>query len=1109
MSPRKNGRCSIMLYLLIAAVCVPIQTIFAQQKVIDSNMADDSALGADSLLNRRVSINVVGVTLSQAIDKAATNARVPVQYQAQVLETYHIPVTLRLNELPLRIVLERILVGTTLRVVPDGMKKLIVVEGKAQTESRLQSQETGTISGIVFDSTTKHGVGGATVTLLGSKILVVTKPDGSFRINGVGVGSQALAVKVLGYKSKNTTVTIEPNRNKAVIITLVQASTTLSEVVTTATGQQRRVEIPSDIVKIDPQKIMERAPVRNLTDLLEAAQVPGVLVQRANGEPGAPSRIRIRGIKTITGSKDPVVIVDGNFIDATVGTPSGIDDIDPATIESVEIVRGPSASTLYGQDAANGVIVITTKKGHAGQTRWRASYDRNWGQTYGQMPVAYQGFGYTPLDGRYVQCRIEKVIDGTCVQDSVAIYDPNNPLLGREGTETTNRIVLGVEGGNTMTTYSLTATSEQTIGVRRMRPIDQIRYRLVGLPVESKFQTPKTENRRTVNVGLTMQPRPNVTLGLTLTGAQTDLADNQMTAQRQSDKGASISAYSLDTLTSLGGVQLAESPSRRSNINLGSSLNWVALHGWTLMGNAGLSRSSTETSAFTRNVNCVVSACTDTTGYRSEGDAGTTEITSRMNVRKQLNFGGFSRLLDLRPSFGADFRKSERRSLSLSRNGIPPGERSVNGGNTPQVLHASSSIASAGYYASVTVGILQRLYFDLGTRRDIGSASARSGIGGLSYPKLGGSWLVSDESFWRASRLGSLFSTFRLRSALGYAAIQPQPGDIRGTYRSGTQYIGQQVVRSVEMTTVGNPSLKPERAMEVELGFDADVLGDWMSVVANYSHSETQNAIIARTLPPSAGVVPGSSNLRKENLGRVRNRDVEVTTQIRPLTMRTARLELSYTATLRENVVTKLGQITPFSQSDGGRIEEGYPVAGVWIRRVLGYRDADGDALLAPNEVVASDSSVYVGWSQPRYEAGYGITLTLLGGLTFDTRFSTKSRYVTKYTRQNKYGLEDIHAPLATQADELVASMNNNRSISDVRWNSASVTYYVPPRLLRAVKLRSLAVNLRGSNLGLWTNYVGRDPSVNSNLLDSEIASENGNEIPAPRLFNLSFTLGL
>lgn len=1024
---------------------------------------------------------------------------------------YSKPVTVQLRDMEIMEAISFVLQGTDLVVSLSPNGETLMVHKKTAAAGKTVDS-VGIIAGKVIDSATQKGLPGATVSLAGTTVTVVTGANGAFHIANVPVGSRAITVKMLGYNSRSATVTVEPNKVKAVSVVLHQTSTALSEVVTTATGMQRRIEVPSDIVKIDPEKIMERASVRNLTDLIEAAHVPGVLIQRGNGEPGSPSRIRIRGLKTITQSKDPVVIVDGNFIDASVGTPSGIDDIDPSIIETIEIVRGPSASTLYGQDAANGVIVITTKKGRAGPTRWRTSYNRDWGQTYGRIPLIYIGLGYDAASGQRIDCPIASVIEGRCVQDSLAILDPNHSLLQREGNGVTHRFVLGVEGGSSATTYSLNASSDRTIGIRRMMPIDQIRYRILGFPVESKFQEPTGEDKRTVNVGLTMLPNTSLTVGVSLIGTQTDLIDNQIVPNfgglTVNGIGGADKEYSLDTVGILitgSGIEAVESPTRRSNMGLGGQLNWRAPRGWFVGANGGINRSIVETSLFRRGIVCPrATPCTDTTGQRAEQDVGRTELTARMNVRKQLDLGTFSRLLDLRPTFGADFRKQDLRSMRVSATKIPAGENSLTGGDAPIVQYSSLSTASAGWYVSVTVGVLQRLYFDIGTRQDMASTMKSLG-GGMRFPKIGGSWLVSNEPFWQRAKLGTFIESLRLRTAVGYAAIQPDAGDINGRYRNATEYVGQKFVRAVMIDATGNLELKPERAMEAEIGFDMDLLNDRVSIIANYAHVETQNAMILRALPPSAGV----DTRRKENIGRVRNRNFEATTQIRPIDNSMARLELSHTATLRENIVVSLGdKITPFSNLEVGRIEEGYPIAGVWVKPVLGYRDRNDDGLLAWDEVVSSDSTVYVGWTQPRYEAGYGMNLTMFGQLTFDTRFSHRSRYVQHYSRNNRYGLEDINAPLNLQADALVGNMNNRRSISDLRWNSASVSYHIPQRMLQAMKVRSLSVSVRGSNLGLWTNYSGRDPGVNSDILISEISRERGNEIPRPRIFNLSFDLG-
>ena len=173
---------------------------------------------------------------------------------------------------------------------------------------------------------------------------------------------------------------------------------TLNPVVTTATGDQRRVEVGNSIAQIDAAKAVADTAVANVADLL-TARAPGVLVIPGT-QTGAGTRIRIRGTSSLSLANNPIYIVDGTRVEGTTGsstlsvggtTPARINDLNPEEIESIEVVRGPSAATLYGTDAANGVIVITTKRGVAGRpqltyTTEQGSVDNN---TY---PTAYRGW---------------------------------------------------------------------------------------------------------------------------------------------------------------------------------------------------------------------------------------------------------------------------------------------------------------------------------------------------------------------------------------------------------------------------------------------------------------------------------------------------------------------------------------------------------------------------------------------------------------------------------------------------------------------------------------------------------------------------------------------
>lgn len=174
----------------------------------------------------------------------------------------------------------------------------------------------------------------------------------------------------------------------------------------------------------------------------------------------------------------------------------------------------------------------------------------------------------------------------------------------------------------------------------------------------------------------------------------------------------------------------------------------------------------------------------------------------------------------------------------------------------------------------------------------------------------------------------------------------------------------------------------------------------------------------------------------------------------------------------------------------------------------MGYRDYNGDQLLSPDEIIMSDSIVYIGWSQPRYRASYGASLTLQNSLTLDMRLSYQSKYAQSMSRYSLEGEESINSSLEEQAIATIGSLRRSRPVSDLRFNSASITYQVPAVMLQKLNSRSMSISLQGSNLGLWTNYRGRDPGVNTHQY-SEGLADDGRVMPRPRMYVLSFRLGL
>jgi TonB-dependent starch-binding outer membrane protein SusC len=246
----------------------------------------------------------------------------------------------------------------------------------------LEAQD-GTVTGTVV-STSGQPVANAFVTIVASNRSGITNARGQFTFQNVPAGSQEIRVSSLGYRTTTESVTVVAGQIATVDFVLPVSAVALDEVVVTGqvAGVARR-EIGTSIASVDVTAL-EAAPVNNLSQLL-AARAPGINVMPGGGKSGQGSRIVLRGAASISQSNEPLIYVDGIRIDnssssgistTTAGASwSGLDDINPADIERVEIIRGASAATLYGTEASAGVIQIFTRRGREGVTQWRYNGD--------------------------------------------------------------------------------------------------------------------------------------------------------------------------------------------------------------------------------------------------------------------------------------------------------------------------------------------------------------------------------------------------------------------------------------------------------------------------------------------------------------------------------------------------------------------------------------------------------------------------------------------------------------------------------------------------------------------------------------------------------------
>src|SRR6266550_7590560 len=258
------------------------------------------------------------------------------------------------------------------------------------------------VSGRVIDATGK-AVSGAQVAVAGTGARATTDAEGRYSLTVSAPGAIALRVTAVGFSPQSKALTVAAGQTASVDFTLNANPVGLDAIVITATGQlQKAREIPNDVTQVAAGDV-DKAPVTNFADLLNA-RAAGVTVMPSSGTTGGGARVRIRGSNSVSLSNEPVFFIDGIRVSSspsanTIGVggqvPSRINDIQPEDLEAIEAVKGPSAGTLYGTAAANGIVQVRTKQGRPGPTQWTAYVEGGTLYDHTTWPDTYYGFDTT------------------------------------------------------------------------------------------------------------------------------------------------------------------------------------------------------------------------------------------------------------------------------------------------------------------------------------------------------------------------------------------------------------------------------------------------------------------------------------------------------------------------------------------------------------------------------------------------------------------------------------------------------------------------------------------------------------------------------------------
>lgn len=959
------------------------------------------------------------------------------------------------------------------------------------------SRQDRLITGTVTD---EKGVSlpGVSIVVKGTQRGAISDAKGTFQL-AVPDNAATLVISFVGYLTQEITL----NNRTAIDIQLAPDTKALEEVVVVGYGTQRKIETTGAIASVKAADLLQ-TPVANVAQGLQA-RVAGVQITQNSGAPGGNVSVRIRGTNSINGSSEPLYVIDGIQISNSGGITdvSPLSQINPNDIESIEVLKDASSTAIYGARAANGVVLITTKRGKDGATR-----------------VSYDGYGGVQ--------QVNKTLD---VLNAPQFAQLENDVYKRsiyaapasvgEGTNWQNLIFrkapiqshqLSVTGGNQKTQLALSLNYFNQEGIIKNSSFDRYSFR-------SNIDH-RLDDR--VKLGTSLYYGYSINNGVNVGGTGSDV-----TSTRGGVLGAAVGAPpTLVPYRADGSVFPFQDQMNGQYQEVTNPLNYITPE----------NRQTSQ--RILANV-FVEFALFNGFTYRPSFnvDLGNTlsEYYAPLSLlsKSQLASGGgsasntssYGRTLLHESIFTYRTRLAEHHTLTATA--VLATQANVNQGytqtasNFPNDITQNNSVGLAvnqrissdksksrldSYLGRINYGYKDRYFLDLTARVDGSSKFGENNKYGF-FPAVAGAWRIVEEPFMKAV---PVVSDLKLRGSWGITgnagAIDPYQS-LATVGASGLNYnYNHNPVTGINPIAIPNPDLKWERSTQVDVGIDVSFFSNRLSLVADYYRKRTDNLLFQKVLPLSSGYTALTGNF-----GSIENKGVElaVNGQILAGGERKLRWDASANVTINKNEVLALdGVLDELPRSAFALLKVGHPM-GLYRTYIFDGISQTGETILpgydgrlgghrvkdinGDGTITAADQ-LLVGNAQPRYIFGFSSSFRYRG---FDLNLfmqgvqGNKLMNLFRYTFETALGQQNVLAGLANrwsptnpspeyasgfQGGRLPLSDRYVEDASFVRMKNISLGYTLP----NIKGINQMRIYVSANNAFTLTNYTGFDPEVNN-----------------------------
>ena len=820
--------------------------------------------------------------------------------------------------------------------------------------------QTGTITGTVTDAASTRAMGSVQVHVVGTGLGTLTRDNGRYIILNVPAGTHTVRAVSIGYGQTDVEVTVSDGGTAQQDFALRAQALGLDEIVVTGTaGAARRREIGNTVSQLNvAQDVVE--PPTNVDALLQA-RIPGMSITQSSASAGGGAMIRLRGNVSMTQSNQPLIYVDGVRVRSEgfaknvppVGysgrsnndVSSPLNSINPQDIERVEVIKGAAATTLYGTEASAGVIQIFTKRGIVGSARWTGQVEQGVSRnlTFGpdpslrppsENPTSLSGgrsdflFINPWLRGHKPMCGDAIVVDG----------QPCDSGLFSDMGAHQQKYAVNVGGGAENVQYFVSASYENDDGV------------LVN----------DNEKKVIVRGNFTFSPTDNLQLQWNTSYTNDQLAH---TAGGNNAHGMTLNTFRRDrnylndeSFNAINPFLNQDITSQIDHMITGMTATWSPMANFTNRISVGYDLAQQDNRnlrpfGFIRAPGGILATSRHEFNTLTVDYVGSLDLELTSDIRSALSFGGQSvtTRTEVTTAYGENFPG--------------PGDPDVDNAGSTLGFEDRERLVNAGLFVQNVFGFYDKYFVTGGVRVD-GNSAFGDDFGLQAYPKVSGSYVVSDEAFWNDS-----WGTMKLRAAWGQAGRAPGAFDAVRTFAAA----GWGNSPAFLPSNVGNFDIGPETTSELEFGMEGSFINDRLAMDVTYFMQTTFDALFSVLQIPSNGF----SSSQLANVGELTNNGLELGLNYSIVRNDAWTWDVGTSLSFTDSEIVSLGGNPSFSIGGFGWVVEGQPAPVVRSDRI-----SNPDQRAAP--IIVQDS--VHGPNQPTTIAGFSTTVGLPYGILVTAR---------------------------------------------------------------------------------------------------------------------------